>query len=237
VDDLLFLLCMVGCFGMSIAFWVARGGEIFERPVLVRRARATTVAMLALMLGSLVASAVVVDRPSTTGGWVILGACAGVVLAIVGAAVAVAKERLWPPPDFPEKVEVAVRPPGTPRPLGGAHAAARGPLWSARRYARQPSSVLGGVILLVAAGIALGALCSVRGNTVGLVLCGLGVVCVLAAVGLHSPSSVLLAWAGIVAASVSTFVGWFGPIALVLSLVGMALAVAVYERPADELVG
>lgn len=228
--DALFWPCMVGAFGMSIAFWVARGAEAVERPVLIRRARASTLAMADLMLGSLFTTVVLTERITTPGGWVAVGACASLLLALAGAAVAVARGRLWPPPEFTEPAEVPVRPPGTPRPIGGAHAAPLAPLWSTRRFVRRPWRVGGGGAVLLAAGIALGAMAASRGNVVGVVLCGLGILCAIGAVGVRDAWGALLGAAGVTAASVATLAGWFGPAAFIVAALGISLLGVIYHE-------
>lgn len=228
--DALFWPFMAGCFGMSIAFWVARGAEAFERPVLIRRARATTLAMGTVMLGSLFTTVILIEDITTPGRWVAVGVCASLLLALAGAAVAVAKGRLWPPPEFPEPVEVPVRSPGTPRPVGGAHAAPLAPLWSARRFVRRPWRVVGGGGVLLVAGVALGVVAASRGNVVGVVLCVLGVVCAIGAVGVRDAWGALLGAAGVIAASVGAFAGWFGSAAFFVAFLGVLLLGVIYQE-------
>ncbi len=187
------------------------------------------------MFGSLLGAVVVSGDVSTTGGWVAAGLCAGLVLAVACAAVAVAKGRLWRSPEFPEKVEVMVRPPGAPRPIGGAHAAPLAPLWSSRRYRRSPVRIVLGGGLLVLAGTALGVVAESRGNTIGVVLCGLGTVGTLVGVGVRDAWGVLLGLVGVVAASAGVFAGWFGAAGIVVATLGVGLLGVVYqdrdERP------
>jgi hypothetical protein len=210
VSDLLLVVFAYAALHGAGGKLTMQAGEALEKALLVRVGRAVLLGALALVLATLLVGLVVDVDVSGPAGTVAVLVAGAAVVALGAMAVAVARDRFWRAPEFPEPLPepLRIKPIGP----GGAHAAPSTPLWTVRRYAGRPRWVVGGVVVMVAGALGLAAI----------------------AVGLRNPLGVPLAWAGTILAWSGGLAGWLGEGIGVASLFTLLLVFEVFWRRDDE---